>query len=150
MKYFNNCDGLLFYKDPKSFTKYTDKNTLKYAIGANMYMPGTQNNIFEKLIQNNFQDIGAITLCCEDAIAESELEEAENNILNILESLYIQYLEDKTLINRLPLIFVRVRNTEQFRTFSKKLTKEHLKILAGFNFPKFNSLNGNIYLSLLL
>ena len=76
MQYFNTVDNLLFYKNPISFTKHTEKDILKYAIGANMYCPGTQTNLFEKLIHNKFQEIGAITLCLEDAIAESELENA--------------------------------------------------------------------------
>ena len=62
MQYFNSVNNLMFYKNPTSFTKHTDKNILKYAIGANMYMPGTQENILEKLMKNQFQEIGAITL----------------------------------------------------------------------------------------
>lgn len=149
MKYFENFNKLFFYKDPQCFNKYTDKNILKYAIGANMYMPGIQTNIFDKLIENKFQDIGAITLCCEDAIAEEQLEDAENNILNLLEELYLRFLNDKSLIDRLPLIFIRVRNCNQFKKFSKKLTKEHLQMLTGFNFPKFNSINGTTYFNIL-
>ena len=51
--------------------------------------------------------------------------------------------------NNLPLIFIRVRNVEQFETFSKMLRKEHLTILCGFSFPKFNSENGDGYFSVL-
>ena len=149
MKYFNNVDNLLFFKDPQAFNKYTDKNILKYAIGANMYMPGTQSNIFEKLIHNKFQDIGAITLCCEDAIAETEVEDAENNIIQILDDLYLKCIDDNELLNTLPLIFIRVRNTEQFKHITSKMSKEELRMLTGFNFPKFNSLNGNVYFSIL-
>lgn len=149
MKYFENRNNLYFYKDPQYFNKYTDKNILKYAIGANMYMPGTQSNVFDKLIENKFQDIGAITLCCEDAIAEEDLEAAEENILNILDELYVQSLEDNTLIDRLPLIFIRVRNCDQFKSFADRLRKEQLQMLTGFNFPKFNSITGNIYFSIL-
>lgn len=74
MKYFYTLNDLLFYKNPISFTKHTDKDVLKYAIGANMYCPGTQTNLFNKLIHNQFQDIGAITLCLEDAISEEDVE----------------------------------------------------------------------------
>ena len=77
MQYFNTLNNLLFYKNPTSFTKHTNKDILKYAIGANMYCPGTQTNLFDKLIHNQFQDIGAITLCLEDAIPEEDVEKAE-------------------------------------------------------------------------
>ena len=40
----------------------------------------------------------------------------------------------------LPLIFIRVRNVEQFlQIFQKRLERTHLNILAGFCFPKFDS-----------
>lgn len=145
MKYFSSVDGLLFYKDPECFNKYSTIEMLKYAIGANLYMPGTQNNVFEKLINNTFREIGAITLCCEDAIAEEDLPKAEDNIIHILNNLYEKYYDNHALLNELPLIFIRVRNPNQFKQFSKKFQKKHLKMLCGFNFPKFNSLNGYDY-----
>ena len=143
MKYFTTINNLLFYKDPLEFDKHTDRDVLKYAIGANMYMPATQNNIFNKLIHNAFHDIGAITLCMEDAIDEKMLPLAQENALKILEDLHKTRLENPEL--SLPLIFIRVRNVEQFREFSKMLSKEHLMELSGFNFPKFNSENGVAY-----
>lgn len=149
MQYFNTVDNLLFYKNPISFTKHTEKDILKYAIGANMYCPGTQTNLFEKLIHNKFQEIGAITLCLEDAIAESELENAEQNVIQILKNLYQQIQIDSQLEKQLPLLFIRVRSIEQFQNFSKRLNKEELSVLTGFNFPKFNSYNGRKYFNIL-
>ena len=81
MKYFSSQDDLLFYKSPRAFDKRTPKHILKYAIGANMYMPGTQNNLFDKLVGNKFREIGSITLCLEDAIPAKDLGRAEDNIL---------------------------------------------------------------------
>ena len=89
LKYFKNKDELLFYRTPAAFTKHSPLEVLKYAIGANLYMPGTQNNIFKKLIHNDFREIGAITLCLEDSIQEDEVAEAENNILKILNDLFL-------------------------------------------------------------
>lgn len=149
MRYFNNYDNLKFYKDPIAFNKYTNKEVLKYAIGANMYMPGTKDGVFEKLINNKFREIGAITLCCEDAIPEDKVEDAEINILGILDNLYEMNIKDPDLLNKLPLIFVRVRNVEQFRALAKKMNKNQVKMLSGFNFPKFNSSNGEEYFTIL-
>ena len=50
LKYFKNKDELLFYRTPAAFTKHSPLEVLKYAIGANLYMPGTQNNI----LRNSF------------------------------------------------------------------------------------------------
>lgn len=149
MLYFSNKDRLLFFQEPTCFNKHTEKDVLKFAIGANMYIPATKHHIFEKLINNEFHEVGAITFCCEDAIPVTAVAEAEENILNILRCLDRRYKKDKDLLNQLPLIFIRVRNVEQFRRFSSKLTKSTLRFLAGFNFPKFTSKNGREYFSIL-
>ena len=121
LKYFKNKDELLFYRTPAAFTKHSPLEVLKYAIGANLYMPGTQNNIFKKLIHNDFREIGAITLCLEDSIQEDEVAEAENNILKILNDLFFEQSAHPKIAEDLPLIFIRVRNVEQFYKFSKRL-----------------------------
>lgn len=149
MKYFRTQDRFLFYKEPQFFTKETPLDTLKYAIGANLYMPGTQRNVFEKLIHNKFHEIGAITFCLEDAIEENEVEAAEKNVLDILDRLSMELNESSKLEQDLPLIFIRVRNVEQFLRFSTYLEKKFLKILAGFCFPKFHSENGERYFEIL-
>lgn len=147
MKYFSNENNLKFYKEPQTFDKYSDKEILKFALGANLYVPATQQTIFQKLIDNRFHNIGAITLCMEDSIDETHLDEAQLCTLNLLERLNI-VIEEKKEYN-LPLIFIRVRNESQFLDFSKRLRKEHSRVLSGFNFPKFNSTNGVNYFAVL-
>ena len=147
MKYFSKENELKFYKEPQRFDKYSDKEILKYAIGANMYMPATQQSIFQKLLDNKFHNIGAITLCMEDSIDESQVELAQSCTLDLLERIY-RIIDGKKNHN-LPLIFIRVRNESQFDTFSQFLRIEHLTIVSGFNFPKFNSKNGEQYFSIL-
>lgn len=151
MRYFNHYDNLKFYKEPKAFDKHTDQETLKWAIGANMYMPSTKENILEKLINNTYREIGAITFCLEDAIPVSDVQRGEENIIQILRNLYDRSVggRDVILMEKLPLIFIRVRNIKQFRKFVQKLGKKELSIITGFNFPKFNSTNGCEYFSIL-
>ena len=56
-------------------------------------------------------------------------------------------IEEKTLsINKLPLIFIRVRNPEQLKTLKNTLSQEQLGIITGFNFPKFDSSNAAEYI----
>ncbi|MDO4283389.1 MAG: HpcH/HpaI aldolase/citrate lyase family protein [Clostridia bacterium] len=149
MLYFGTKDRVLFFQEPSCFNKHTEKDVLKYAIGANMYIPATKHHIFEKLINNEFHEVGAITFCCEDAIPLAAVSEAEQNILGILKNLDKRYKKDKNLLNQLPLIFIRVRNVDQFRSFSSRLNKNTLRFLAGFNFPKFTSRNGREYFEIL-
>lgn len=147
MKYFSNENELKFFREPGIFTKHTPKDILKYAIGANMYMPATQRSIFQKLLGNKYHDVGAITLCMEDSIEESQITEAQEYTLHLLNQLYVTLKTEEDL--NLPLIFIRVRDIKQFRNFSSLLRKEHLSVLCGFTFPKFNSRNGNEYFSIL-
>lgn len=47
--------------------------------------------------------------------------------------------------DKVPLIFVRIRNLEQFKLFGEELTKHQVRSLCGINFPKFNAENGYEY-----
>lgn len=147
MRYFIDEDKQKFYKKPSEFNKETDINILKYAIGANMYMPATNDNVFKKLVHNDFKGIGAITLCMEDAIPESAVENAQQCVLSLLERLHDEKLANDSL--NLPLIFIRVRSPEQFRDFATMINKNHLAELSGFNFPKFTDSNGDSYFKIL-
>jgi citrate lyase beta subunit len=147
MRYFSQDDKLKFFREPQSFNKYTPIDVLKYAIGANMYMPATQASVFNKLIENRYHDVGAITLCMEDSIDESQVVEAQECVLKLLNELYVYSTSHEQ--QNIPLIFVRVRSVQQFRDFTTLLTKEQVKVLSGFTFPKFNSVNGEAYLSAL-
>lgn len=145
MRYFKEILNGAFYKEPISFNKYTNKEILEYCLGANMYMSATKN-ILEKIKKRKFEDIGCITLCFEDATKESEVSLAEENVLKLFSDI-CSFLEDGILNDEdLPLIFLRVRSVEQFKKISSRLTKDHINILVGFIFPKFNSSNGEEYL----
>ena len=145
MRYLEFNKKKLFYKEPIEFNKYTDKEILKYAIGANLYMNG-EKNFYKKIIYGEFNDLGAISICFEDATKDSEVEAAENNVVNMLNKLdkHINYEKEK--ISNVPLIFFRVRNYNQFIKFTSKLSENHYKYIAGFIFPKFNSENAIEYL----
>jgi len=91
----------------------------------------------------------SIVLCFEDACPKEELEQAEENVLSLLDKVSGALEEGKVTWENIPLIFCRVRNIEQFKSFGERLTTHQLKALTGFNFPKFNSHNGEAYFSYL-
>lgn len=128
-----------FVKTPIEFNKYTDRDTLQYCLGATLYMPGTKD-IREKVL-NHQLPVTSFVMCCEDAIKEEDLPIAEQNILNTLDWFADRIDEGKMSLNDLPLIFMRIRNPDQFRDFVPRITKRQANILTGFNFPKFNSKN---------
>ena len=128
-----------FIKAPAEFNKYTDRDTLQYCLGATLYMPGTKD-IKDKVL-NHQLDVTSLVMCCEDAIKEEDLPLAEQNILN-----HMDFFADKIEAGELshddiPLIFVRVRNVQHFKSFAQRITAKQASVLTGFNFPKFDSKN---------
>lgn len=137
-----------FVKKPVNFNKFTDKKLLQYCLGATLYMPGTKN-IFQKIKDKKMHHISSMVMCFEDSIKEQDLDSAENNVLEHLEK--VQELIDNGSLSHdnIPLIFLRVRNTDQFRSFVQRLSAENANVLSGFVFPKFHSYNANEYLNIL-
>lgn len=134
-----------FVLDPIEFNKNTEKELLQYCLGATLYMPGTKN-FTDSIVNKKIPGLTSMVMDFEDAMAEESLSDAEKNVLIVLEDLSKAISSGIITINDIPLIFLRVRNTDQFRDFSKKLTSIHIKVLTGFVFPKFNSVNGKVYL----
>ena len=131
--------GFNFVKAPMEFNKSTERDILQYCLGATLYMPGTKD-IREKVI-NHELPVTSFVMCCEDAIKEEELSAAEQNILDTMDYFADQIEAGKITQDDIPLIFMRVRNPEQFKSFAARMTKRQGDILTGFNFPKFNSKN---------
>ncbi len=145
MRHHKYNPNFVFVKEPEHFDKYTDREILQYALGATMYMPGTK--VFSnKILNREMRGLTSMVYCFEDACPPDQVETAENNVLKELDILATA-LEDGSLTTEdLPLIFLRVRSPEQFLRFTDRLTPHHAKALAGINFPKFNSHNGEIYM----
>lgn len=131
--------GFNFVKAPIEFNKSTERDTLQYCLGATLYMPGTKD-IREKVI-NHELPVTSFVMCCEDAIKEEDLPAAEQNILDTMDFFADQIEAGRITQDDIPLIFMRVRNPEQFKSFAARMTKRQGDILTGFNFPKFNSKN---------
>jgi len=135
-----------FVKEPIEFNKYTEKEILKYCLGATLYMPGTRK-IADTIINDKLEGLTSIVMCFEDAIAEDQLAEAEENVIKTLETL-LSSIDDGILsVNDIPLIFFRVRSPIQFKKFTSKIKKKHTRLIGGFVFPKFTTKDGYDYLS---
>lgn len=146
MKYFEQLDKNLkdlFYLEPQEVDR-EDRESFKYAVGANLYMNGTMN-LYEKLSQG-IEDVGAVTICFEDAIKESEVPQCEEAVLSLFSRFAKEAAEGVLDPRKIPAIFIRVRHLEQFMSFSSRLTKEQAPFLTGFVFPKFTLKNAAGYL----
>lgn len=147
MKFHNYNPDFEFVKPPIEFNKFTDRNVLQYCLGGTLYMPGTKD-IKEK-VMNRQLHVTSFVMCCEDAIKEEDLPLAEKNIFEHLDFFADKIATGELTYNDIPLIFVRVRNPQHFKSFSARLTAKQASVLTGFNFPKFNSHNALNVLSTL-
>lgn len=137
-----------FVKDPISFNKYTDKDMLRYCLGATMYMPGNKGFV-NKILTNAMPGLTSMVLDFEDACKAEDLSEAEDNALSMLKRVGDAVKSGELSDDHVPLIFCRVRSPKQFESFANKIQPEHLRALCGINFPKFNGDNGEEYYSIL-
>ena len=108
-------------------------------------MPGTKD-IIDKILSGNAPS-PSIVMCFEDAIQEADLPEAEANVLSHLDRLSVAKENGEISLKDIPLIFLRVRNIDQFKHFATRLSPKTAAMLTGFNFPKFYSNNASQYLS---
>ncbi|KGM95093.1 citrate lyase subunit beta [Clostridium novyi A str. 4552] len=137
----------VFFMEPNEILKTTSKKYLELAIGANLYIPAIKEGIMEIILRKKYKNLNSLTICMEDSIPAEKVAEAEKNVFSILNKLK-DYIDSKRIeSNILPLIFIRVRNLEQFKKIVNR--KEELSILTGIIFPKFNSSNGEKYLDVL-
>lgn len=133
-----------FIVDPVSFDKYTNRQLLQYCLGATMYMPGTKD-FTPKILSSAMPGLTTIVLCFEDACPAGQIQQAEQNVYHLLDAVTAAVENGVLDPDRVPLIFVRIRNPEQFRHFAQGLTKHQVHSLCGINFPKFNTRNGRAY-----
>ncbi|MCQ6275562.1 HpcH/HpaI aldolase/citrate lyase family protein [Bacillus sp. V3B] len=152
MKHFNyetkERIKIIFYKEPESFSKYTNREVLSYALGATLYMPATRENIAKDVIEKKLKDLTSMVIDLEDAVGDNQLQEAENQLLKHLEAIYYALEEQKITIEDLPLIFIRVREPEHLRKLTVKLGYFQ-QVLTGYVFPKFSYNNGKEFLEIL-
>ena len=137
-----------FVREPEEFNKYTDRSALQFCLGATMYMPGHKDFI-DAILTHKYPGLTSMVMCFEDACKIEDVPRAEENSIHTLNVLS-QKLEDGEITYAdIPLLIFRVRNLEQFKHFAEQLEPRHIKVLAGFNFPKFNAENGEGYFSYL-
>ena len=110
------------------------KNDIKYySVGALMYTPANNKTIVQNLLRNKFGDKFSLAFCLEDTINDDMIEEAEDDLIVTLNSLY-------NLVGTqnfyMPKVFIRVRNPEQILKIADNLGNA-CAIISGFNIPKF-------------
>ena len=144
MRHHANQPDSKFVIRPESFNKYTEHGLLRYCLGATMYMPGVKD-FLQPILTKKYPGLTSMVMCFEDACPEDKVPEAEQNVLRLLDALNRELERGTIQYDEIPLIIFRVRNQEQFEHFTAMLRPEHIRLITAFNFPKFNSANGEAY-----
>ena len=113
-----------------------------------MYMPGTRD-FYDAIVTKKYPGLTSFVLCFEDACREEDVPAAEDNVIRLLDSLINDIENGRMKQEDIPLLIIRVRNMEEFHNFAQRLTKERVRLITAFNFPKFNKENGEDYFSYL-
>lgn len=106
-------------------------------LGASLYVPAIHPDIINIAKGLKFPNLKSVIFDTEDAISEDDLPFAYHNINKLLNALEDNYQ------NR-PLVFIRVRNPEEFK---KILRFENIERITGFALPKFSVENMDDYLN---
>ena len=114
-----------------------------YSVGALLYCPANNKSVTDSIINNNFGDKYSLALCLEDTIKDEYVKEAEDILIDSINKIYN---ERKIKDFYLPMIFIRVRNSQQITTLADRLG-ESRDIITGFILPKFDQYSGNKFIS---
>jgi citrate lyase beta subunit len=130
-----------FYQKPQRFNKFSDRELLSYGLGATLYMPATRPNIHQDILSKKHEGLTSLVIDLEDAVGDNEVFGAEGLLIAELLKLSGELYKGFISFEDLPLMFVRIRNLEQFKRVSEQLG-DATKLLTGVVLPKFSAKNG--------
>jgi citrate lyase beta subunit len=134
----NDSDLKTFFKyTPAEFNRDAERETLGLALGAALYTPGSRPDFAQKILSGQysrgaFSGLTTLIVCLEDAVADSQLLEAEDNVVQQL-----QLLKQAPAfqLEAGPALFLRIRNAQQLDKMTV-LCGDSLGMLTGIVFPK--------------
>ncbi|WP_411089129.1 HpcH/HpaI aldolase/citrate lyase family protein [Streptomyces sp. 061-3] len=124
----------LFHREPAEFGAGSPAGMLSAALGATLYSPATRPRLADDIIKQAGRGVVSMVLCLEDSIDDSEVAEAEENLVRQFADLAARGVE-------VPLLFIRVREPEQITDLVNRLGSS-ARLLSGFVLPKFTEESG--------
>lgn len=124
----------LFHREPAEFGAGSPARMLSAALGATLYSPATRPRLADDIIKQAGRGVVSMVLCLEDSIDDSEVTEAEENLVRHFTDLAARGVE-------VPLLFIRVREPEQITDLVNRLGGS-ARLLSGFVLPKFTEERG--------
>lgn len=137
-----------FHVPPIEFSRNLERKKLGIALGATLYIPGSMPGITSKLTNDSLKNLTNAIICLEDSIADSELLEAENNVIQELRLIDQGFEKGVTAEHELPLLFLRIRNVEQLQKLAEQLGST-IGLFSGIVFPKCTTSNAESFLACL-
>ncbi|WP_131770965.1 HpcH/HpaI aldolase/citrate lyase family protein [Candidatus Protofrankia californiensis] len=129
----------LFHRLPEEILPAADRRLVATALGATLYAPGTRPTLAADVRRQVSAGVTSMVLCLEDAIADHEVPAAEANIVAALRDLGEN---PPATAGGPPLLFVRVRDTDQISRVTAQLDASSSAMLGGFVLPKFDPEGG--------
>ena len=105
-----------------------------YALGATLYMPATRPDILDVVFGEKIQGLRSLVVCLEDAVAETDVQQALTNLKNLL--LGIEARGGR--LSGGPILFVRPRDAEMAAVLNEWSLMRHVD---GFVVPKLRLSN---------
>jgi citrate lyase beta subunit len=130
-----------FFQKPQTFSKYSNRELLSYGLGATLYMPATRPNIHQEILSKKHEGLTSLVIDLEDAVGDNELTNAEAMLINELLKLNAELKKGFLSYLDLPLMFIRIRNLEQFKRVKEQLA-DAINLLTGVVLPKFSTETG--------
>lgn len=136
MKY-NYNEEVKLAVEPQSFSKNSPKEILQYAVGGLLYMPATNGSIAKKIISREFEFVKSLVLDLEDALGDDMVGFGQRHIVKITNELDKAVDAGQITMEDIPLIFIRIRNSQHIQD-TKNMLGKNIKYITGFNIPKFD------------
>ncbi|MCX4535325.1 HpcH/HpaI aldolase/citrate lyase family protein [Streptomyces sp. NBC_00841] len=124
----------LFFRQPCEFGADSPARILSAALGATLYSPATRPRLADDVLKQAGRGVVSMVLCLEDSIDDSEVSDAEENLVRQFADLAARGAE-------VPLLFIRVREPEQITDLVQRLGSS-VRLLSGFVLPKFTEERG--------
>ncbi|MFE7244275.1 HpcH/HpaI aldolase/citrate lyase family protein [Streptomyces sp. NPDC057582] len=124
----------LFFRQPCEFGADSPARILSAALGATLYSPATRPRLADDVLKQAGRGVVSMVLCLEDSIDDSEVSDAEENLVRQFADLAARGAE-------VPLLFIRVREPEQITDLVERLGSS-VRLLSGFVLPKFTEERG--------
>lgn len=104
-------------------------------------MPATRPNIHQEILSKKHEGLTSLVIDLEDAVGDHEVTDAETRLINELVKLHAEMSKGFLCYMDLPLMFIRIRNLEQFKRVTAQLA-DAIHLLTGVVLPKFSAETG--------